>query len=103
MTCGLYLHETASSFASSTISFSRRATSATSWPFLANTRASASPIPTEAPVTTVTGLKIDIALAPSRSAESSRLLGVAFAVFLLVRHLAAQRDAVARGNAEKIG
>ena len=61
MTCGLYLQETASSVASSTISFSRRATSATSWPFLANTRASASPIPTEAPVTTVTGLKIDIA------------------------------------------
>jgi hypothetical protein len=59
-TCGLCLAVTASSVASSTISFSRRATSATSWPFRAKTRASAAPMPVEAPVITVTGLKIDI-------------------------------------------
>jgi hypothetical protein len=61
MTCGLYLAETAISFASRTISFSRRETSATSWPLRAKTRASSAPMPAEAPVTTVTGLKIDIA------------------------------------------
>src|SRR6185369_5128006 len=95
MTCGLYLAETASSVASSTISFSRRATSATSWPLRANTRASAAPMPTEAPVITVTGLKIDVAILPPLA------LAAAFSPF--AGHALAQCDAVARGNAQQIG
>ena len=61
-TMGLCLAETAISVASRVISFSRRATSAISWPLRAKTRASDAPMPTDAPVMTVTGLKIELAI-----------------------------------------
>ena len=66
ITMGLCLAETAISVASRVISFSRRETSAISWPFLANTRASDAPMPTDAPVITVTGLKIELAIPAPR-------------------------------------
>src|ERR1041385_4359007 len=127
MTWGLYFADTASSVASSTISFSRRATSATSWPLRANTRASAAPMPTAAPVITVTGLKIDVAILPPPRVASTSCLehdlfrkpvpipdrgrGHAFrdhalsaaAIRRLAGHAAAQRHAVARGNPQEIG
>src|SRR3954464_752953 len=98
MTCGLYSADTAISVAGSVISFSRRATSATSWPLRANTRASSAPIPTEAPVTTVTGLKIDVAIL---SPVALALRAAAFRGF--AGNAPAQRDAVARGDPKQIG
>ena len=61
------LDETAISVASRVISFSRRETSAISWPLRANTRASDAPMPTDAPVMTVTGLKIELAIPRPRT------------------------------------
>src|SRR2546421_588028 len=72
--------------------------SATSWPLRANTRASAAPIPTEAPVMTVTGLKIDVAILPPLVCVLS---AAAFRRF--AGDAVAQCDAVARGDPEQIG
>src|SRR5512143_757551 len=55
ITIGLGAPVAAISSASSRNLFSRRATSANSWPCRVNTRASATPIPAEAPVIRVTG------------------------------------------------
>src|SRR4029077_882157 len=95
MTCGLYFADTANSVASSTISFSRRATSATSWPLRANTRASAAAMPTEAPVITVTGLKIDVAILPP--------LALAAALSSFAGDALAQCNSVVRGDPQQIG
>ena len=89
-------------FASRTISFSRRATSAISWPLRANTRASAAPMPTDAPVITVTGLKIDIAVAPRVAPAHLRAYALSPSA-CLAGNAAAQRDTVARGHPQQIG
>src|SRR5262249_49852856 len=89
---------------------SRRATSATSWPCSANTCASAAPMPDEAPVTNVTGWKIDIE--PALRADPSSLAlprcwrGGSLAACrmrALGRHAPADLDALARRDAQEIG